>query len=262
MDSKVKTYVGFALVVTLLVFAYAAVSFVNSYAKNIEPGSFRSFTVQGTGEVVAVPDVAQFTYSVISQGDTDLGKLQNAAIAKSNAIKTFIDSQGVDKKDIKDTQYSVEPRYQYFNCNNYFREGGVEPCPPPEIVGYTVRQSVQVKVRDFETIGTLLSGVVENGANNVSQLSFTIDDPTEAQNDARAEAIAKAKEKAQSMARAGGFSIGKLISISEGVSSPYYGRDYAYAEMAMADGMGGAAPKIEPGSQDVSVTVTLQYEIR
>lgn len=263
MDAKIKNYVGIAAVIALIMFAYAIQSYVNSYSKTIEPSSFRSFTVQGTGEVVAIPDVAQFTYSVIAEGDTDLGKTQSSAVAKANAIKDFVKAEGINKEDIKDTQYSVEPRYQYFQCNRYAeRNGEIQPCPPPEIVGYTVRQTTQIKVRNFESIGVLLGGVVDKGANNVSQLQFTIDDPTEVQNEARAEAIAKAKVKAQSIAKAGGFSVGKLLGISEGSNNNYYQRDYAFAEMAMADGVGGAAPSIEPGSQDVSVNVTLTYEIR
>ena len=167
-------------------------------------------------------------------------------------------AQSVDEKDVKTEGYSVEPRYQYYGC-----ETGA--CPPPAIVGYTVRQTVAVKVRDFAKAGEILSGVVTNGANSVSSLNFTIDDPTEVQAEARAEAIAKAKAKAKEIARAGGFSVGRLLSIDEGGYLPYPQPSYATMEAYGRGGAGDAAkiaPPIEPGSQDVQVTVSLRYEIR
>jgi hypothetical protein len=124
---------------------------------------------------------------------------------------------------------------------------------------------VSVKIRDFEIIGDVLSGVVEKGANSTSALQFTIDDPTEVTSLAREQAIEKAKDKAKAIAKAGGFSIGKLISINEGA---LYGATRNYyktvADEAMGVG-GGAVPAvadIQVGSEDVSVSVTLIYEIK
>ena len=136
-------------------------------------------------------------------------------------------------------------------------------CPPAEIVGYTITQTVAVKVRDFGKIGAIVSGVVENGANSVSQLSFAIDDPDMFESEARGQAIQKAKEKAKAVAKAGGFSVGRLLSIQEGGSPIYYPM---YEKAALDYGMGGAvssapAPTIEPGSQEVKIFVTLVYEI-
>jgi uncharacterized protein YggE len=111
-------------------------------------------------------------------------------------------------------------------------------------------------------ISPLLTGVVESGANSVSGLSFMIDDATTVENEARAEAIKKAQEKAASIAKAGGFQLGRLLEISEnsGGYSPYYAR----AEMMDVGGGAKAAvaPTIEAGSQDINITVSLKYEIR
>ena len=140
------------------------------------------------------------------------------------------------------------------------RREGVEPCPPPEIVGYSIRQTASVKIRDFETIGDTLAGVVQNGANSVSQLSFTIDDPTEVRHEARKIAIERAQEKAQRIAEAAGFEVGRLLGIDESGGLPPIYRMEGLG--GAADFAQAAAPKIEPGSQEVSVTVTLRYEIR
>jgi len=243
------------IIATLIVFAISTLWFVSSYSRAAEPASFRSFQVSGEGRITTIPDIAQFSFGVITQGGIDLGITQEENTKEVNAAIAFLKNQGIEKKDIATKTYQVNPRYQYYSCSG---ENG--PCPPPEIVGYTVKQTLQVKVRDFNVIGALLAGVVENGANSVSQLSFIIDDPTAVQNEARKEAIEKAKAKAQALAEAGGFKVGRLLSIQEGTASPPR-YDFVSLEAAR-EGAPTPAPGIEPGSQDVEITVTLTYEIK
>ena len=100
--------------------------------------------------------------------------------------------------------------------------------------------------------------MVSNGANSVSSLSFEIDDPTALENIARSEAIAKAREKARQIAKEGNFRLGKLFSVSES--------NYPYRLYGMGGGVAEAAPSakvsVEPGSQKITVTVNLTYEIK
>ncbi len=263
MKETTKNYLGVAIIISILIVAFSSWSFVRSYSRSIEPSSFRSFVVSGEGEVVAVPDVAEFTFSVITQGGTDIASLQKTNTDKTNTAIDFVKSEGVDAKDIKTQSYNLEPRYQYYDCSSvYLEDGRPRPCPPPEIVGYTVTQTVLVKVRDFSKAGGILGGVVDAGANSVSQLNFTIDDDEKVLAEAREEAIEKAKEKAEAIAEAAGFSVGRLLSISESGVYPravYYAKDMVYG---MGGGEAAAAPSIEPGSQEVTVNVTLTYEIR
>jgi hypothetical protein len=114
-----------------------------------------------------------------------------------------------------------------------------------------------VKVRDFDIIGDLLSGVVQNGANTVSQLSFTVEDPALLENQARAKAIAKAKDKAKSIAKTAGFRLGKLLSLNEGSYYPV-----PMFSTAERKDVGTPTPTIEPGSYEVTINVTLTYEIK
>ena len=271
MSESVKNYLGIAAAAILLIFAYAAMSYVNSYSQSIEPSAFRSFTVSGEGKITAIPDVAQFTFSIITEGGKDpegkqasygagIAKLQKENTEKGNKIIGFIKSQSVEDKDIKTQNYNLEPRYQYFNCYQPM-DGKSKSCPPPEIVGYTIRQTVSIKVRDFAKIGDILAGVVENGANFVSQLSFEIDDIDKIKNQAREEAIKKAKEKAESIAKAGDFRLGKLLSIEEEgfAPTPYYLKNM---ELSPMDAGGLPSPTIEPGSQEVTVNIVLKYEIK
>src|SRR3989344_1568907 len=263
MSNRIKDAIGVAAILGVVVFAYAAWAYVDAFSKSIQPSSFRSFSVSGEGEVVAIPDVAQFTFQVITEGRTDIADLQTQNVDKVNDAIAFVKSQGVEDKDIKTQNFSLDPRYQYYNCSPRPLGGEVEACPPAEIVGYTITQTVAVKVRDFAKIGSIVSGVVENGANSVSQLSFTIDNPDDDESKARAQAIEKAREKAKAVAKAGDFHVGRLLSIQEGGSPIYYPM---YEKVALDYGMGGApvsapAPTIEPGSQEVKIFVTLVYEI-
>lgn len=258
-----KKYLYVFIGIVLLAFSYASISYVRSYGDSLDPSLTRSFSVSGEGKVVAVPDIAQFSFSIITEGGSSIASLQKTNTEKANAIIDFIKSKDVAKEDIKTQGYSVSPRYQYYNCSPrpYSGEGTVEPCPPPEIVGFTITQDVSVKVRNFDITGDLLAGVVEHGASAVSHLSFTVDDPTALEQQAREEAIEKAKEKARATARAGGFRLGKLLSLNEGGFTPIY---YKGLETAYAGGRGGElpAPTIEPGSQEITINVTLVYQIK
>lgn len=250
MENSLKN----TLIITLLILALSAAWFVSSYSRAAEPASFRSFSVTGEGSVTAIPDIAQFSFGVVTQGGIDLTATQEQNTQKTNDAIGFLKEQGVKEERITTKQYSVEPRYQYYNCYQ-----GNDVCPPPVIVGYTVSQQVQVKVLDFGILGGLLSGVIDKGANTISQLSFTVDDPTELENEARKEAAEKAKAKAEALAKAGGFKIGRLLAIQENSAGLSPMPMYA---AALEGGKGGAAPSIEPGSQDIEVSLTLKYEIR
>jgi uncharacterized protein YggE len=269
MTDSIKNGVGVAAILGILLVGYAAAVYSGAYSSSIEPGSYRSFSVSGEGKIVVVPDVAQVSYSIVTEGGKDLAALQKTNTEKVNKAIEFVKSKGVDSKDIRTESYNISPRYTTYNCSPrpiyYGAEPsiGVEACPPSEISGYTISQSVSVKVRDFAKIGDILTGVVTAGANNVSGPSFVVDDPTKARNEARAEAIKKAQASAEEIARAGGFGLGRLLGIDEGgYPGVYYDK--------MAYGMGGGdvrevampAPAIEPGSQDVVVTVNLRYEIK
>lgn len=265
MSNTIKNYLGVALIVGVLAIGYGVWSGANSLARSIDPSSLRNFTVQADGDAVAIPDVAEFSFSVLTEGGNDLGALQKENTEKANRAIAFLKENKVDGKDIKTSQYSITPRRKYFNCSpRTLGTGGevAEECPPPEIVGYTITQSVSVKIRDFTKTGDIVAGVVKNGANTTSGLNFTIDDPTIVQDEARAEAIEKAQVKAKNIAKAAGFGLGRLISISEG---GYYPTPRIYSAKAEALGMGGdavSAPSIEPGSEEVTINVTLTYEIR
>lgn len=262
MDNKVKNYLGIAVILAVLLFAFGYLSYVNTYSQSAQPSSYRTFSVSGEGKIVAVPDVAEFTFSVINEGGKDIAALQAGNVDKVNKAIDFLKNLGIDSKDIKSLSYNLSPRYQTYSCNYKIETGSSEVCPPSEIVGYTITQTVSVKVRDFTKIGDAMSGVVSNGANSVSSLSFAIDDQTALESQARDEAITQAREKAEEIAKAGGFNVGKLLSIEEGYAPYYSYAKGAGSAVSYDEALVVATPNLEPGSQEVTVNVTLRYEIK
>lgn len=251
---NLKDYLMISGIIGLLVSSFSLFSYVGTYADSM---MMRSFSVSGEAKISASPDIAEFDFGVVSEGGQDVAKIQETNSAKMNKVISFLKEQGIDSKDIKTNNYNLEPRYQYYSCR------GGEICPPSTIVGYTVRQNATVKVRDFSKISPLLSGVVKNGANNVSQMRFTFDDVDKLLGQVKGEAVKKAQAKALAMSKTAGFRLGKLLSI-EDYYSPY---------SAMPMGLGGGqdmalpvksavAPVVEPGTQDLSASVILRYSIR
>jgi uncharacterized protein len=222
-------------------------------------GNQSSISVSGKSERFVRPDVATFTFSVMAE-EKDAVSAQNKSAEASNNIIAFLKEKGIEEKDIKTVNYSLSPKYEYIDavCNSFGY------CPPGKqnLVGYTVDQTVSVKVRKVDTAGDLISGVGGKGATNVSGLTFTVDDPDVVREEVRAEAIKDAKEKAERLADNLGVRLGRLISYYEDSNSP----------MPYANGYGGAmmeksmdasmAPMLTPGENEIISTVNLIYEIR
>lgn len=211
-------------------------------------------TVSDSAEVQAKPDLALTSFSVVNEAKT----VQEAIMLnteKMNAVINFIKEQGVEAKDLKTTTFTIYPRYEWT------KETGSYPYPEGRrvLVGYEVHQSLQVKIRDMEKIGAIIGGATRAGANQVGDLTFTIDKQEELKNQARQEAITKAKAKAEELASQLGVRLARIIDFREdGVTPRYY--DYAL-EKAVGLGGGGEAPQIEIGENEIKVTVSISYEI-
>lgn len=241
-----------------VVLTLSAVMYVYYYGKSIDQTySNKTFSVDGDAKMDTATDIATFTASVVTEGEKNVAEIQKQNVEKMNTINTFLKDQGVEKKDLQTNQYSLTPRYSYSNC-----VAGTT-CLPPTISGYTLTQTLSIKVRNFDSLGNILSGVVLQGANTVSGVNFTVDDDTDARQVARTEAITKAKKKALEIAQAGGFRLGKLVSLYEdagtsGVDNTGYG---GLGGGPQADVKSAVAPVIEPGTQQGTVHINLTYEI-
>lgn len=207
----------------------------------------RTLAVSAEGKATVSPDIAEVSFSVVSQG-TNPENLASANNDKMTAVINNIKSNGVDAKDIKTTSYDLQPNYSYDkNTGRSY------------IYGYTLTQTVFVKIRDLTKVAKVIAGATPLGVNQIGSVSFRVDEPEKFLAQAREDALQKAKEKAENTAKAGGTNLGKIISISEYQSSPV---PY-FAERSL--GVGGAAapsaPTIEPGTQELKVNVSVTYAL-
>jgi uncharacterized protein YggE len=207
------------------------------------------FTVSGEGKVTVVPDTGlvdlgiNLTRPSVKSAQTDVNNIINAISADTKKL-------GVDAKDLKTSNYSIYPEYDY-------RTG------TGRITGYRVSASLTIKVRDLEKINSVIDTATADGANTVSGIQLTVDDEKQKQllQQAREEAITEAKTKAESLARAAGITLGRIVNVQEsGDNTP---RPVFYAAKDIAAGLGGGGEtQIQPGSTDITSSVTLFYETR
>lgn len=210
----------------------------------------RTITVSAEGKATIAPDLATFSFSVVSQG-VDPVKLQNDNNAKVNAAIDFVKAQGVEAKDIKTSDYNLSPNYVW---NQKTGKSSID--------GYTLNQSVVVKVRDLSKVAVLLGGLPSKGINQLGGVNFSVEDQDKYLNAAREEAFTKARAKAEAMAKYSGARLGRVVTFNEsggGYPGPIY-----YAKEMSADHGGSVppTPTIEPGSQEVTVNISVVYELR
>lgn len=221
------------------------------------PQAQSTISVSGKGEVVAVPDIATFNFSV--EKESLLVADAQADVAKwASDIIAFLKKNGVTEKDIKTAGYNIYPRYEY-GAN---RDSGAS-IPSPDgkryLAAYVVSQSIEVKVRVLADAGKLLSGIGELGASNVSGLSFDFDQRDALAREARDKAITDARSEAEKLAHSLGVRLGRILSYNEGGAYPVY---YAKAEMSAAGGNIQGAAQVPVGEDKIVSQVTITYEIK
>jgi uncharacterized protein YggE len=217
-----------------------------------------TITVNGYGETASVPDIATFTYSVVSLKST-VAAAQEDVTTKANAMTAYMKEQGIADRDIQTSNYSIYPQYDYVQeaCAN-----GICPGGRQVLRGYEVRQSTTVKVRDTAKAGDFLAGVGSRGATEVSGVQFTFDDPHQGENEAREKAIADAKAQANTLAKQLGVRIVRVVSFSESGGGYPYPIAYGRGGMETAVAQDAKAPVISTGENKVTKNVSVTYEIR
>jgi len=218
-----------------------------------------TITVSGVGEVTAIPDTAQFSFAVLNEAK-NVNDAQEAVTTTMNNIIALLKKAGVDEKDIKTTNYTISPRYEYRTT------GGVEiqiyPLPRTQVlVGYEVSHWVSVKVRETEDVGSLLSQIGNQGATNVSGVNFTLDDEDAVQREARQKAIGDAKEKAKLLAKDLGVDLVKIVSFNEYGGGPIYYRAESLGFDDKAVGAPSPVPDIPVGENTFTANVSITYAV-
>ena len=256
---KIGALFGLVAVVALGAYTYATIK----QTRYMYSGPV-TISVTGKGEVTAVPDVASFSFSLEAK-EADATAAQNKVNDQMAAIMKFLKEKGIEEKDIKTDGLSLTPWYEYPQsqpCTPW-------SCPPQGesvLKGHQVNQYVTVKVRDAGKTGEVLSGVAPLGAQNVSGLTFTIDDEEIYKAQARELAIADAKEKAKKLAKDLDVRLVRMSSFWEEMGGGYPMPYGMAAEMDMVKSARvESAPSdavVPRGENTFIIQVSMTYEVK
>ena len=204
-----------------------------------------TFDATGEGRVVVVPDQASVSMGVRKEGRS-VAFVQEQVNQTMTSLTKQLKELGIKEEDIRTSSYHFYPDYQTKGTYSAFAQ-------------------VEVKIRDLEKVSPVLDLVGSLGLENVNGPTFGLSDELRDSTvkEARAQAIAKAKAKAEELASLAGMHLGRIVNVAEGANypEPYLMRD----AIPMAGGGGEMAKTstpVEPGSSEIQVGVTLSYETR
>jgi uncharacterized protein YggE len=227
-----------ALAVASLLFASAAP--LHAEDKTMD----RLITVSATGYAYAAPDRARLSTGVTAEAGTAAAALSANTELMAKVVAGLKES-GIDAKDIQTSNFHVEPRY------TSPRDGTA-----PEINGYRVSNQVEILVRDLAALGGLLDKLVGVGANQMHGLSFEVSKAETLKDEARKEAVANARRRAELLAAAAGAEVGDVVTIAEEVQ---YGGP---RPMAMARSAKAESVPIESGTETLEARVTITWRLK
>jgi uncharacterized protein YggE len=232
------------LTAVLLTAGLALLAIRPALAQQVPQGTLvRQVTVVGHGELQARPDTAIIQIGVESEAKTAKEALA-LNTQEATAVQKKLTDLGIDVKDIQTSGFNIYPTYN---------------TDGRQITGYHVSNMVTVKIRNLDKAGTLLDQVVQAGANSISGISFTVDNPRTLQDQAREAAMKDAKARADLLARAGGAVVGDVIVITENVGSavplPVMMNERAVAAQ-------DASVPVQPGQLTIGLDVQVTYLLK
>lgn len=263
--------VGLILIIIVSVYFLVKVfSEIKGYA-TIGAGvaASNTMTFDGKGEVSATPDLATISFT-LQDTEKEVKNAQDKVTAKESMVLAFLNTQNIDKKDIKTENYSSYPQYQYSNsvCPVQKYEspmGGMSMpvyCPPGKqvLTGYVVSENITVKIRDITKAGAIVQGIGAVGVDQISGPSFSIENEDKLKEQARKIAIDDAKTKAKVLSADLGVRLVRIVNFSENGNYPiYYAKSMAMDSAVVAP---SPAPELPTGENKITSNVTITYEIR
>lgn len=251
--SQIMPLIGKTLIVTAVAtFTFVLISnkFMNPIftLNSVTTTKDESFSVDGEAKINTIPDQAEVRIGINLKEKT-VKEVQDKVNGITKDIKDQLTGLGIDKNNIQTEDYSLYPEYNWTDSDGR------------KTTGYTINSSLVVTIKDFAKLNQAVDLATQAGANQISGIQFTLSDEKQAEieKQARKEAIADAKEKANELSGLAQMKLGRIINIHENKISSQPRFDM-YAKSEMADGMGGAPTNIEPGSTNFEFKVTLEFE--
>lgn len=251
--SSMKSYLNKNWVVTYAALAGITFGFLVlikalniSYPLHVTSSEASNLSVVGEGKIEVVPDKASLDAGILVVNAQSVNAAQTEINNKNNAIVTGLEKLGIDKKDVKTSNYSVTPNQDY------------TPGGQGKISGYNGNVTLTVTVRDIALVPEVINAVTSAGANQVYSVNYSIDNPEKYREEARNKAIANAREQAKKLSSSLGISLGRVVNIVE--SSPEQPGPFPVAALKDAMGGGSSLANTQPGTQTVTSVVTLYFD--
>lgn len=227
-----------------VLFALSFLSLQSTYADDVE--FQRTIQVSGQGKSSAPPDIATIQFGVVTQAKTAVEAMEKNSQALEK-IMADLKTMEIAEKDMQTSQFSVQPVY----------DRGDRGQRKPDVVAYRVSNQLRIRVRKLPDLGKLLDALIRSGSNQMSGISFGVDDTEAVMKEARIKAIKDARTRAELYADAAGVGVGKVLSISE--QQAVFPRPQMYAARSME--MSKASVPIATGEQDFSAKINVTFEL-
>jgi uncharacterized protein YggE len=235
----------FRLLYTLVVLISPAIVSAQSVSGPVIMGA--RLDVSTRGSVVRVPDVANISAGVLTQSRDAASALRDNANKMARVIAA-LRAAGIAERDMSTSNISLSPQYQY-NANQV-----------PKITGYQANNTITIKFREIGKTGAVLDALAEQGANQINGPNMTLDKPEAALDEARVDAMKKARARADLYAGAAGLHVKRIISINESVEGDFSPRPMmVMAARSMAK---DAATEVLPGEQTLSINLSVVFELQ
>ena len=229
-----------------LALAAAAPLSAQTQAVPVQSISGTMLEVSAQGETRRTPDIATINAGVVTQAaDAATAMRENAT--RMDRVVAALKRAGIADRDIRTANISLSPQYRYANNE------------PPVITGYQASNSVTVRFRDIARSGAVLDALVATGANQINGPELGLDNPAAALDEARVDAVAKARARAEIYARAAGLRVKRILSITESAFEMPPPRPVLMRAMDSAEA--APASKILPGEQSLNVNLSVRFEL-
>ena len=206
-------------------------------------------TVSGSGTVLVESDLAVVTVGV-REASTDVLVAQSTVNEKIAAIKQSLLDAGAKESEINTDSINIYANYDYSDNTEV-------------IVGYTANNTLSVRTTDIDNVGALIDAAFAAGANTLDNVQFTVQDDSEAREQALTKAVEDARRKAEVLAAAAGLQIASIESIAEsGVYTYDSMRNYAADTVMAAEESGGAGTLVQAALVSVDATVSMEFELQ
>lgn len=237
-----------ALIITGIILALAApLAGQTPSAADVVP----LLSVSGAGEARVAPDEATVRLGVVAQAPTARAAQEQVNRAAGAALEA-IRKLGIQAEDIQTSGLSLSPLY------SQNRPGAEEQAP--RITGYQANNTVTIRVEDLSKVGPVIDAGLEAGANTLDGVEFGLRNDEAARTAALADAVRKARVKADALAKSLNVRLGEIVEVTEGgvsIVPPPYPK---VGRVAMADFAAVATP-VSPGQVGVEASVTIRYRI-